>query len=347
MVAPKKHEPAKDAASARRAQPKAASFQRDEREHPLLHWQRTMGNRAVLRILQPPQANRPAGLAAGALPRGGREPGWEDPRSDAKSAEPGFDRQNGFGKEARALKGASPLVHEALNSPGQRLGGAMRTGLESHLGADFGDVILHTDGKAARSAGAVGARAYTVGNHIVFGDGQYRPGTLVGDALLAHEAAHVAQQAGGQARAVQDDLRLESEANAAGMSFVMSFGSFAMRAAHGLKSGIRLQRCPVSARQFNPPSYFGPYSRETMNTINNIMSAGASLQNWIAFGNAIAAFDDPLAGMHSAEAAEALRSVPTIIRARVNEEIDFLFVEHENDLNDQEKTFWNEFRKLL
>jgi len=42
----------------------------------------------------------------------------------------------------------------------------------------------------------VDARAYTVGRHIVFGEGQYAPGTSSGRRLLAHELTHVVQQSG-------------------------------------------------------------------------------------------------------------------------------------------------------
>ena len=60
----------------------------------------------------------------------------------------------------------------------------------------LGRVRVHTDEVAAASAQAVGAQAYTVGNDIVFGAGQYSPGTAAGDHLLAHELAHVGQQGG-------------------------------------------------------------------------------------------------------------------------------------------------------
>lgn len=62
--------------------------------------------------------------------------------------------------------------------------------------ADFGAVRVHTDSRAAESARAVGARAYTVGSHIVFGAGRYAPRTGEGRSLLAHELTHVLQQTG-------------------------------------------------------------------------------------------------------------------------------------------------------
>jgi len=63
--------------------------------------------------------------------------------------------------------------------------------------ADFGGVRVHADSQAAESAHAVGALAYTVGHHIVFGAGRYAPHTSEGRALLAHELTHVLQQTGG------------------------------------------------------------------------------------------------------------------------------------------------------
>jgi hypothetical protein len=61
---------------------------------------------------------------------------------------------------------------------------------------DFSQVRVHHDNRAAASARAVNARAYTVGNTIVFGEGQYAPQTSAGRRLLAHELTHVMQQDG-------------------------------------------------------------------------------------------------------------------------------------------------------
>jgi hypothetical protein len=66
--------------------------------------------------------------------------------------------------------------------------------MEPRFGCDFGHVRVHADGKAAESASALDARAYTVGHHLVFGAGQYVPENAAGKVLLAHELAHVVQQ---------------------------------------------------------------------------------------------------------------------------------------------------------
>jgi hypothetical protein len=87
-----------------------------------------------------------------------------------------------------------PIVAEVLNSPGQPLDSATSTFMESRFGHDFSQVRVHTDSYAARSAKAIDARAYTVGRNIVFGAGQFLPGTQMGRQLLAHELTHVVQQ---------------------------------------------------------------------------------------------------------------------------------------------------------
>jgi hypothetical protein len=68
--------------------------------------------------------------------------------------------------------------------------------MEPRFGQDFSQVKVHTDEQAAVSAQAVSARAYTVGRDVVFGAGQYAPGTSEGQRLLAHELTHVVQQEG-------------------------------------------------------------------------------------------------------------------------------------------------------
>ena len=85
---------------------------------------------------------------------------------------------------------APPIVHDVLRENGHGLEGSTRDFMESRFGHDFSGVRVHTDAKAAESAQAVQARAYTVGNHVVFGAGQYAPGTRIGRELLAHELTH-------------------------------------------------------------------------------------------------------------------------------------------------------------
>src|SRR5262249_50315962 len=97
---------------------------------------------------------------------------------------------------------APASVHETIHAPGQALDPATRAFMEPRFGHDFGGVRVHTDSMAAESARAVNAMAYTVGNNIVFGAGQFAPSTHAGRQLLAHELAHTVQQEQGILRNV-------------------------------------------------------------------------------------------------------------------------------------------------
>jgi hypothetical protein len=85
-------------------------------------------------------------------------------------------------------------VRETLYSPGQPMDLATRRFMESRMDHDFSQVRVHADTNAKKSANVMGARAYTVGSNVVFGNGQYAPGTSAGRHLLAHELTHVVQQ---------------------------------------------------------------------------------------------------------------------------------------------------------
>ncbi|MBA2436047.1 MAG: DUF4157 domain-containing protein, partial [Chthoniobacterales bacterium] len=87
-----------------------------------------------------------------------------------------------------------PIVQQVLRSPGQPLSTATRELMEQRFGHDFAQVRVHTDAKAAESARAVNALAYTVGRDLVFGTGQYLPQTNAGKHLLGHELTHIVQQ---------------------------------------------------------------------------------------------------------------------------------------------------------
>jgi hypothetical protein len=89
-------------------------------------------------------------------------------------------------------------VHDVVGSGGGTpLDAGTRSNMESAFGASFGDVRVHTDDRASKSAESVGANAYTVGSDVVFKSGQFNPSTPTGQRTLAHELAHVVQQSQG------------------------------------------------------------------------------------------------------------------------------------------------------
>jgi hypothetical protein len=102
------------------------------------------------------------------------------------------------GASTLAATGAAPsIVDEVLRSSGQPLEGDVRSQMESRFGYDFSHVRVHSDAKAAESAAAVNALAYTVGSDVVFGAERFAPRSARGRHLLAHELTHVVQQGTG------------------------------------------------------------------------------------------------------------------------------------------------------
>jgi hypothetical protein len=101
-----------------------------------------------------------------------------------------------LGTPEAAANEAPGLVHDALRSPAQPLDDGVRAFFEPRFDTDLRHVRLHEGTIAARSAQAVGARAYTVGHDIVFADA-IDTKSHRGRLLLAHELTHTVQQAGG------------------------------------------------------------------------------------------------------------------------------------------------------
>ena len=144
-------------------------------------------------------------------------------------------------------------------------GRPLDTGVASRMGhafgRDFSDVRIHTDAEAGAAAAQANARAFTIGNDIAFAGGEYAPGTIVGDALLAHELAHVAQQDGADGgvltKSDEAGSALEHDADNAAVHAVASLWPSVGRFARGLrtnamprlKSSLKLQRCSASASE--------------------------------------------------------------------------------------------------
>lgn len=144
---------------------------------------------------------------------------------------------------------APSIVHDVLRSPGQPLDPMVRAFLEPRFGHDFSAVRIHADSRAAESAHAVSADAYTLGHDIVFGAGRFAPGQRDGLSVLAHELAHTIQQrdatpslAPRSAEVGPADSPLEREADAAAASVLVGGSA---RVGVGSALTPTLQRQPV------------------------------------------------------------------------------------------------------
>lgn len=121
-----------------------------------------------------------------------------------------FDRPSAVARATHSTAESHTVpadVDGIVRSPGNPLDPATRAYMEPRFGRDFSEVRVHADAEATRSANGVQARAYTVGNHIVFGAGTFAPATHEGRRLLAHELTHVVQQTGARATAAGQSLQ--------------------------------------------------------------------------------------------------------------------------------------------
>ncbi|MEO7908474.1 MAG: DUF4157 domain-containing protein [Roseiflexaceae bacterium] len=168
-----------------------------------------------------------------------------------------------------------PIVHDVLRSPGQPLDAATRAFLEPRFGHDFSGVRVHTDARAAESVQTVNALAYTVGQNIVFGVGQYAPGTSAGRRLMAHELTHVVQQHG-SAPVHLDKLSVEqatssAESEAEIFAEIVSHG---WRAPNSTMSSSGMQRACLSAAECAAPkATLTEFVKETQKKPENISKA--------------------------------------------------------------------------
>ena len=145
----------------------------------ILVLQRSVGNRAVQRLLASRLADRVG-------------------RRDA----------NGV------AQGADSAVEHASSSIGLPLPDSVRGPFERSLGDDLSGVRVHTGAKSLEAADAIGAKAYRVGQDIHFGASQYAPTTQTGLHLLAHEVAHTVQNRG-RAPVRQEKLEVSNPADPA------------------------------------------------------------------------------------------------------------------------------------
>ena len=100
------------------------------------------------------------------------------------------------GEKSLQRGAAAANVPQVLRSPGMPLDDDTRGEMERLFDHNFSRVRVHSDQEAARSANALGARAYALGNDIAFSANAYAPNTPDGRHLLAHELAHTVQQRG-------------------------------------------------------------------------------------------------------------------------------------------------------
>jgi hypothetical protein len=223
--------------------------------HPVLKLQQTIGNQGVLRFVESlksqlrcHQSVTPDRSVANAASGGGQPL----PASALSYLEPHDARLETSATQLNRVVEDAPASAAATPASGA-LPARIRATMEGAFGMDFSSVRVHRRPEAA----AMNARAYTRGTNIYFAPGQYRPDSLAGRQLLAHELTHVAQQAQGPAKAtaraggfnINDSPVLEREADVLGA-----------RAARGervgpVRSASSVDQEPASREASSPGGY--------------------------------------------------------------------------------------------
>ena len=175
------------------------------------------------------------------------------PGSCGHDDEPRIQRSARPGSVVPAGTGVPSSVRHVLRSAGSPLDAPVRMGMGAWFGHDFGHVRVHADDAAARSAAAIQAQAYTFGDHVVMGAGQWQPHTAAGSRLLAHELTHVIQQGGQHAAspsAIGDPATgAEREASALADSTTDGPGTGAAASLPGTAGGPKASRVPDAVRR--------------------------------------------------------------------------------------------------
>jgi Domain of unknown function (DUF4157) len=161
---------------------------------------------------------------------------------------------NGVHETEQSNAAARQSVLEMLQSDGEPLERLARANMEARFGQDFSQVRVHADGRAAASANAIHANAYTVRDHVAFASGQYAPGTEAGRRLLSHELTHVVQQRSAGAIGIQGgDFAVSEPSDAAEQTAErISSGQTDARAAIGSAVSIA---GPMVQRQRAKPTH--------------------------------------------------------------------------------------------
>ncbi len=155
------------------------------RPQAVMSLQRTIGNQAVQRLIRSGalQAKLKVGRAVQQIQR--QQKGVEEGTSQAQG-EPGG--------APTITPDIETQITAMRSGGGEPLAERTRTYFEPRFSRNFSQVRVHRDTRAANTARALNARAYTTGYNVVFGAGEYAPETSRGKWLLAHELTHVVQQ---------------------------------------------------------------------------------------------------------------------------------------------------------
>jgi hypothetical protein len=157
---------------------------------------------------------------------------------------------------------ADPATVRARLGSGHGLDSGAQARMESAFGWSFSHVRIHDDEASGRVAEGLAARAFTVGTDIAFAPGEYRPGSLAGEALIAHELAHVVQQGPGTGGAPVAALEADAD-EAAATALLETETQRPPRVRAQRLAGLQLLRCSGTKQAATPEAPVPKITDET------------------------------------------------------------------------------------
>ena len=120
-----------------------------------------------------------------------------------RDSQAGFEAGGDFESRLKQSSGGGSVLPQSTKSE-----------FEASFGANFDNVRIHTNAASNQLNRSIQAKAFTHGNDIHFGAGEYKPASSQGKHLLAHELTHTIQQTGGmQTKGVQTKLQVGAAQN--------------------------------------------------------------------------------------------------------------------------------------
>jgi len=178
-----------------------SSVRNDYRNNSFLQYQKTMGNQAVQDLLN-------TGVIQPELKISSPNDKYEQeadriaekiinmPQTSAHENNNPIminPKAEGLQSEETKVPQHFKTVTNSIKAQGRPLPQSARTSFEPYFG-DLSHIRLYTDDKAAKAAETINAKAFTLGNNIIFAAGQYALQDQSGRRLLAHELVHAIQQ---------------------------------------------------------------------------------------------------------------------------------------------------------
>jgi Domain of unknown function (DUF4157) len=224
--------------------------------------------------------------------------------------------------DSSTSNGTSSYI-QTLNGKGSALPKAEQQFFSARMGYDFSHVRVHTGNEAAASAKEVHAKAYTIGNNIVFNEREYNAGSTEGKTLLAHELTHVVQQNENKIQRQTEEAAHEENEELGSVQFTGE-GMYTENTTHYANCNNVSVRGRTSANYSNSFSSDGTQQRARRcsgcSAENCVTSSGTVTSNFSA--NPSVFLPSPQPGLNDCEHTAVQNFIDTTLAAHEQQHVD-------------------------